>query len=134
MELKRKFYEFLKAWKSNHKQECLLVKGARQVGKTYLVEKLGREEYESFIEFNFILDPTACGIFDGSLKAEDLQVKISAFIGSQRLIPGKTLIFIIVTIVGAMVIIFLALTFFSLLSDALAYFVSLYREIVYRLY
>ena len=48
--------------------------------------------------------------------------------------PGKTLIFIIVTIVGAMVIIFLALTFFSLLSDALAYFVSLYREIVYRLY
>ena len=94
MELKRKFYGFLKAWKSNHKQECLLVKGARQIGKTYLVEKLGREEYESFIEFNFILDPTACGIFDGSLKAEDLQVKISAFIGSQRLIPGKTLIFL----------------------------------------
>ena len=94
MELKRKFYGFLKAGKSNHKQECLLVKGARQIGKTYLVEKLGREEYESFIEFNFILDPTACGIFDGSLKAEDLQVKISAFIGSQRLIPGKTLIFL----------------------------------------
>ena len=94
MELKRKFYEFLKAWKSNHKQECLLVKGARQIGKTYLVEKLGREEYESFIEFNFILDPTACGIFDGSLKAEDLLMKISAFIGSQRLIPGKTLIFL----------------------------------------
>ncbi len=48
--------------------------------------------------------------------------------------PGKTLIFIIVTVVGAMVIIFLVLTFFSLLSDALAYFVSLYREVVYRLY
>ena len=48
--------------------------------------------------------------------------------------PGKTLIFLIVTVVGAMVIIFLVLTFFSLLSDAIAYFVSLYREIVYRLY
>ena len=48
--------------------------------------------------------------------------------------PGKTLIFLIVTVVGAMVIIFLVLTFFSLLSDAAAYFVSLYREIVYRLY
>ena len=48
--------------------------------------------------------------------------------------PGKTLIFLVVTVVGAMVIIFLALTFFSLLSDAIAYFVSLYREIVYRLY
>ena len=48
--------------------------------------------------------------------------------------PGKTLIFIGVTIVGAAVIIFLVLTFFSLLSDAIGYFVSLYREIVYRMY
>lgn len=48
--------------------------------------------------------------------------------------PGKTFIFLIVTVVGALVIIFLVLTFFSLLSDALGYFVSMYREIVYRLY
>ena len=48
--------------------------------------------------------------------------------------PGKTFIFLIVTVVGALVIIFLVLTFFSLLSDAIGYFVSLYREIVYRLY
>jgi len=48
--------------------------------------------------------------------------------------PGKTFIFMIVTVVGALVIIFLVLVFFSLLSDALAYFISLYREIVYRLY
>ena len=47
--------------------------------------------------------------------------------------PGKTFIFLIVTVVGAAVIIFLLLTFFSLLSDALAYFVSMYREIVFRL-
>ncbi len=48
--------------------------------------------------------------------------------------PGKTLIFVVVTIVGACVILFLVLVFFSLLSDAIGYFVSLYREIVYRLY
>ena len=48
--------------------------------------------------------------------------------------PGKTFIFLIVTVVGALVIIFLVLVFFSLLSDALAYFISMYREIVYRLY
>ena len=47
--------------------------------------------------------------------------------------PGKTFIFIIVTIVGACVILFLMLVFFSLLSDAVAFFVSLYREIVFRL-
>ena len=47
--------------------------------------------------------------------------------------PGKTFIFLIVTVVGAAVIIFLLLVFFSLLSDALSYFISLYREIVFRL-
>ena len=47
--------------------------------------------------------------------------------------PGKTFIFLIVTVVGAMVIIFLILVFFSLLSDAIAYFVSMYREIIFRL-
>ena len=47
--------------------------------------------------------------------------------------PGKTFIFLIVTVVGAAVIIFLLLVFFSLLSDALSYFVSMYREIVFRL-
>ena len=47
--------------------------------------------------------------------------------------PGKTFIFIIVTLVGAAVILFLVLVFFSLLSDAVAFFVSFYREIVFRL-
>ena len=47
--------------------------------------------------------------------------------------PGKTFIFLIVTVLGAAVIIFLLLVFFSLLSDALSYFVSMYREIVFRL-
>ena len=48
--------------------------------------------------------------------------------------PAKTLIFLVVTVVGAMIIIFLLLTFFSLLGDAASYFISLYREIAFRLY
>ena len=48
--------------------------------------------------------------------------------------PGKTLIFLFFTIFGAMVILFLLLVFLSLLSDAVGYFVSLYREIAFRLY
>ena len=47
--------------------------------------------------------------------------------------PGKTFIFLIVTILGASAIIFLILVFFSLLSDAAAYFVSMYREVIFRL-
>ena len=48
--------------------------------------------------------------------------------------PGKTAIFVVVTIVGALIIIFLLLVFFSLLGDAASYFISLYREIAFRLY
>ena len=47
--------------------------------------------------------------------------------------PGKTFIFLIVTVVGASVIIFLLLVFFSLLTDAYAFFYSFYREIVFRM-
>ena len=93
-EFRRKIYDRLVQWKATKHHECLLVKGARQIGKTFIVEKFGREQYESFIEINFILDPDACSIFDGSLKAEDLYRKISAFDATKRLIPGKTLIFL----------------------------------------
>ena len=87
-EFRRKFYDRLMQWKSTKHQECLLVKGARQIGKTFIVEKFGREQYENFIEFNFVLDPDACSIFDGSLKAEDLYRKISAYDATRRLLPA----------------------------------------------
>ena len=48
--------------------------------------------------------------------------------------PGKTLIFVVVTVVGALIIMFRLLVFFSLLGDAASYFISLYREIAFRLY
>ena len=60
-----------------------------------------------------------------------------AFVGLMQVhdySPGKTVIFLVATVFGALVILFLILVFFSLLSDALGYFVSLYREIVFRLH
>ena len=51
--LKRKMYSFLLNWKKNKGKECLLIKGARQVGKTYLVRQFAKAEYDSFIEINF---------------------------------------------------------------------------------
>lgn len=60
-----------------------------------------------------------------------------AFIGLMQVhdySPGKTFIFLIVTVVGALIIIFLLLVFFSLLGDAASFFISLYREIAFRLY
>lgn len=93
-ELRRKFYDWLVQWKSTRHNECLLIKGARQIGKTFIVEKFGHEQYDNFIELNFVLNPDACSIFEGSLLADDLYRKLTAFDATCRLVPGRTLIFL----------------------------------------
>ena len=50
--LERKFYQNLIHWKENHEKECLLINGARQVGKTFLVEHFGAAEYASCISIS----------------------------------------------------------------------------------
>lgn len=92
--LKRKFYNTLLSWKNSKKNECLLIKGARQVGKTYLVRELGKSEYESFIEINFYANPELKVIFEGSLSAEEILKRISANIPNIKIIPNKTLLFL----------------------------------------
>ena len=62
--LKRKIYDNIKKWKETKDKECLLVKGARQVSKTYLIRKFGENEYESFIEINFHKQEELKSIFD----------------------------------------------------------------------
>ena len=94
IELKRQFYDFLVGWKADKKQECLLVKGARQIGKTFIIEKFGRENYESFIEINFIEEPEFASVFDGALDADSICSGISAIRPDVRFIPGRTLIFL----------------------------------------
>lgn len=61
--LKREIEEKLKEWKRNSDKKCLIISGARQVGKTYIVEKFAKENYENFIEINFVENPTAKNIW-----------------------------------------------------------------------
>lgn len=92
--LRRKMYDTLLAWKTEDKKECLLIKGARQVGKTYLVRKFGKKEYESFVEINFHEQTSLKVIFDGDKSAEEIYKRLTANIPGVKLIPGKTLIFL----------------------------------------
>lgn len=94
MELQREFYQYLVDWKSSKHQECLLVNGARQIGKTYIIEKFGRENYESFIELNFALEPGLCAIFEGDLTVRSILERLTALKPAIKLIPGKTLLFL----------------------------------------
>jgi predicted AAA+ superfamily ATPase len=94
MELKRKFYDYLLSWKEEKARQCLLVNGARQIGKTFIIEKFGRENYEGFIEINFALDPECRAIFEGALDARSIRERLTAIKGDARIIPGKTLLFL----------------------------------------
>ena len=92
--LKRKLYNELIEWKQNKNKECLLVKGARQVGKTYLIEEFGRRNYSHFIELNFIFHPELIPVFDGSLEVDDILMRLSLHFKGSQFVPGKTLIFL----------------------------------------
>ena len=92
-ELKRKFYDYLVEWKASRRRECLLVKGARQIGKTFILRKFGREKYRSFIEINFFKEPQFVSVFDGRLDADSIRAGISAIRRDVKFIDGDTLLF-----------------------------------------
>ena len=95
--LKRKIYNDLLNWKSTRKEEkvkkCLLVKGARQVGKSYIIQEFGKNEYKSFLYIDFFRQPELKSIFDGELTSEEILKRITANIRDFRLVPGETLFF-----------------------------------------
>lgn len=88
--LKRKIDEKLIFWKENRKQ-ALLVKGARQVGKTYSIEQFGKT-FDSFIEINFADHTEWIEPFASLPNLDTFYLRLSAIAG-EKMIPGKTLIF-----------------------------------------
>ena len=92
--LKREIEDKLIEWKNKSEKKCLIISGARQVGKTYIVEKFAKENYENFVEINFVENPTAKKIFDGDLDITTILANMSLYAPEQsHLIPNKTLIF-----------------------------------------
>jgi len=90
--LYRKLYDDLTKWKSNKDKKALLVTGARQTGKTYLIRQFGKANYENFVEINFITEPRAAEIFSGSLNADTIIMNLTAYLRAP-MVPGKTLVF-----------------------------------------
>lgn len=91
--LKRKIDKFLSAWKENIDRKPLIVKGPRQVGKTESIKKFAENNYESFIEINFVEEPKYKMITEDGYKTDDIIRNISRIDPSKKFIPQKTLIF-----------------------------------------
>lgn len=92
-ELKRKIDIYLKEWKNSKNRKPLIIKGARQIGKTTSIEKFGRENYKSFIEINYISMPQYKQIFQDGYTTENIIKNISLLNSEYKFIPGDTLIF-----------------------------------------
>lgn len=89
--IKRRADDLIRNFLLNDKR-ALLVTGARQVGKTFLIRKIAKECFENVIEINFIEQPDAIELFSEQKGAKDLLLRVSA-ITHKSLVPGKTLIF-----------------------------------------
>ncbi|MCD8336869.1 MAG: AAA family ATPase [Lachnospiraceae bacterium] len=74
-------------------RKALLITGARQVGKTYIIEAVGKRLFQSFVTINFLENRQATALFDHASDSEALLLRISA-LADAPLIPHETLIFL----------------------------------------
>ena len=90
--LSRKLDNFIEKHYANNKS-ALLLKGARQVGKTSAIRKYARKQKMNMIEINFYEDDLACGIFKGSQNAKDVLLRISAHTKKKTSLPNTMIFF-----------------------------------------
>ena len=89
--MKRLLMDELIEWKDSAKRKPLLLQGARQVGKTWLMQEFGSQYFDNVAYINFDRNEQAKSIFDGDFKTERILIAINALTGV-RIEPEKTLI------------------------------------------
>ena len=93
MYMRRKIDQFLQQWKDTPGHQPLIVKGARQIGKTASIREFGRQHYKNYIEINFIFEPQYRQITADGYSAQQVIKNITLINPSLHLIPGETLLF-----------------------------------------
>ena len=91
--LERKIDKFLNEWKQNPERKPLIVKGARQIGKTESIRAFGRANYESVLEMNFVLQKKFRNLFNDGYEVDQIIKNITVLEPSWKIIPNKTLLF-----------------------------------------
>lgn len=90
---KRKIYQELVDWHQSGMKKAVLIKGLRQVGKTYIIRIFCHDYYQNTIEINFKNEKSLKDIFNGDLNVDKLVMKISAAKPGSNFIPHKTVLF-----------------------------------------
>ena len=90
--MKREIINDLVKWKESKTRKPLIIHGARQVGKTYIIKEFGKEYYDNLIYVNFETNKEISSQIADSIDAKYLINKLELFY-SEKIVPGKTLIF-----------------------------------------
>lgn len=91
--LRRKIDQYLIDWKNDKSKMPLIVKGARQIGKTDAIENFARNNYRNIVEINFALEKQYKDIFDDGYSVDNIIKSISLKNPDFKFIPNETLIF-----------------------------------------
>ena len=89
--MKRFILEQLIKWKESKYRKPLIIKGAKQIGKTYILKQFGKENYEGVAYFNFDHDEDLYNLFNNTKDPKRILEQLS-FIYGKAIIPGKTLL------------------------------------------
>ena len=93
--MRRKITRRFEEWKaSGDRKKCLVVRGARQIGKTYSIEEFAKENYGHYLRIDLHKDVGARTMFDGDLDAGTIMMAISARYPRFEFVPGNTLLFL----------------------------------------
>ncbi len=93
--LERKVMTDLLNWKNTKNRKCLIVEGARQIGKSFIIREFGKKNYKYYVEINFFKNENYKEIFSGSLNGKDIESKIKFIVPDAKdMVPGETLIFL----------------------------------------
>ena len=87
----RNIMEELIKWKMDKERKPLILRGARQVGKTYILKQFGEENYDGVAYFNFDHDTQLNNMFENTKDPAGILEQL-AFVYGKAIIPGKTLI------------------------------------------
>ena len=90
--LQRKITKQIEEFYKDNPKKALMIIGARQVGKSYIIEQFANDHYDSVIKMDFIENPDYITLFEGAQGADEILLRLSALFGD-RMIPGKTMIF-----------------------------------------
>ena len=90
--MKRELYNQLLMWKQSKNRKPLIVQGARQVGKTYLINQFGKNEYKDFISLNFEENPDIKTLFEDELSPKVIIENIGLYLG-RKISSENTLLF-----------------------------------------